>query len=1152
MPTPSVELARRSHEVLMRAMEREPRDRRAFAREVCAGDDALLARVIGLLDAMDRSSTFLEKPALEVAEEKPASIPDAVGNYLVVGVLGVGGMATVYEAVQENPGRRVALKVLHQSVSNVSAYQRFRFETEALARLHHPGIAQIYEAGAARLGAGAASPFFAMELIPDATPITEYADKRGLSCRERVALLIQVCDAVHHGHQHGVIHRDIKPANVLVDGEGRPKVIDFGIARATDATSESLTMVGGVRQLLGTLQYMSPEQCGGDAGGAGAEGASESDGSGIGADLDIRTDVYSLGVLLYRLVYGGPPRELDGLPLPAALRRIVDEPAKRPDHAGRREDRDLEAVVFKAMERAPDRRYDSAAALAADLRRWLDGEGLEARPPGLADQIRLFAKRNRGVVAALIAVISSVVLIAMVSIVFVVLMGEEVRQRRAAEAQTIRERDAALWQAYTAQIAGALSAMNTGEFQRMRSRLASASHEKRGWEWGFLTRLSERSLRAHRAHDDMVMDLAVSPDWTRMLTAGADGTARLWHIAGASGNWEISPVAMFSLENGERMTAVAFDDNGKFVYTGSGGGVVRAHDAGDMSVISVLGESGATVRSVVGLSDGRVAAAWGNGNATCWTFEHCDDGPAWIGKELPTDQPGGIRGLSVSNQGWNIATYNDAGEVWVRNADDFGVSRRFRFPGAVHQVRFSTDGKYIGGAGESARLIVWDIERGSVLHDLEATGGVRTVRSLAFSNDGRFVVAGLVHRGIVVCSMADGSIVGEFAGHTEAISGVRFSPGDDVLVSSSWDRSIRVWRASEHAFSAVGVTLRGHTGYLFCAEFSQVGGMLATGSRDGTVRVWDPDLGEELAKIHGWGGPAYAVAFSPDGTLLAVGCGDGTVRLFSTATGAEVVRMEGHERWVASLAFDADGRRLISGSQDMTARVWDVRSGSMLHVLEVHTARVNGVRFSPDGRTVATVSRDRGVRLWDAGTGEMVADLPGHESDVFDVLFSKDGELMFTGCRDQTIRVWDVKTQACVRVLDGHGQFITSLSLSGDGTRLAAGSWIGEVLLFDVESLDLIATFRAHDAAVRGVSFSPDGRWLATGSYDGTARLLDSWCRVEADAARDVAVKELEAAMRTAWDAVGRGVDFHAKDHAFIGWTRKALLALHSSGVLDR
>lgn len=366
----------RAHAIFTRALEVNGPAREEFVREACGGDADVLKRVRRLLQVAERTTDFLEVSAIAAVEPRSASVPQVVGNYLVIGVLGVGGMATVYEAVQENPHRRVAIKVLHQSMSRPDTRMRFQLESQTLARLRHPGIAQIYEAGTAPLGQATPSPFFAMELVPDALAMTSYATKKGLTLRERLEMFIGVCDAVLHGHQNGVIHRDIKPANVLVGTDGRAKVIDFGIARAAGPGGESLTGETNEKKLIGTLNAMSPEQC--------------ADPSGI----DLRSDVYSLGVLLYELVTGKPPHDLSRCSVPEAVRAIAeDEPTAAgiicPEARG-----DLEAIIAKAMEKRREDRYAGVGELASDLRGYLNNQTVIARRSGVFERARKLARRN--------------------------------------------------------------------------------------------------------------------------------------------------------------------------------------------------------------------------------------------------------------------------------------------------------------------------------------------------------------------------------------------------------------------------------------------------------------------------------------------------------------------------------------------------------------------------------------------------------------------------------------------------------------------------------------------------------------------------------------------------------------------------------------
>lgn len=1116
------ELAKRSHAMLRRVMDVEPPLRRAFVHDACADDPELAKRLLELLDAAERTEAFLDVPALAMEADQQSHLPDAVGSYLVVGVLGVGGMATVYEAIQEQPKRRVALKVLHQSMTHTDAYQRFLFETETLAKLHHPGIAQIYEAGAAPLGEAGPAPFFAMELISDATPITACAERHNLTLRGKVTMFADVCDAVHHGHQHGVIHRDIKPGNVLVDGEGRPKVIDFGIARTTEP-ADSLTAARDVHQLIGTLNYMSPEQC------------------GAGSELDIRTDVYSLGVLLYEMICGRLPHDLSGLPLPAALRVIVHDQPHRPALVQEKLDRDLEAIIMKAIEKEPGRRYDSASALAADLRRWLNHQAIEARPPGVLDQCRLFARRNRALVATGLSILLSLVCVAVLSTMFVVRLSEEVSRRRDAEEQSVRERDLARWQAYTAQIAGALSAMQTGDYYQMRRRLAAVEHEGGGWEWQYLSRLAERSLSSIEAHEVLTTDLVPNRDWTRFLTTAADGSVKLWNAA------DMKQLAAYRSESGASVFTACFVPGRSAILAGDDDGVVRLLDDTTLELIEEMQIFPAFVRSIGVLPDDRIAITAASGRAMILTLEPRIQTPFAI------DQPGGFSGFELSSDGALMATYNGRGSIWLRQSSDFAVLHQLTFPGGVSQVRFSRDGRLLAAVGASTRLIIWNVEDGSVMQDIQVTRGVNTIRSLGFSNDGKFVAAGLIHRGIVICSVRDGSMIAELGGHTDAVSGVQFAPDDSILVSVSWDRTIRTWQAEEFGAEPDGATLRGHRGYVRAIAFSPDGSMAASASVDGSLLLWDPDLAQPIARLSHGGNALHAVEFSSDGKLLAAACLDGTVIVWDSATAERVATLEGNRLSLSSLAFDASGERIVAGANDGLVYVWNVQTSELIHTLTGHTARSNSVDFSPDGSRIASGSRDRTVRLWNAHTGAELYTLTGYDLDVFTVLFSPDGTLLYTGSRDQTIRVWDVKLGVLLATLDGHGHFVTSLSLHPDGTRLAASSWFGDVLLFDVETLDLIASFPAHESAIRGVRFSPNGRWLATASYDSTVRLFDSASVKAAEAAKAQAIERFAAATQMVRPLAARAggdarVLLQLLEEAQIDeqqspWVRKAVLA---------
>ena len=315
-----------------------------------------------------------------------------IGGFHIKSVIGSGGMGTVYLATQDEPRRDVALKLMKHGIASRSALRRFKFEAQLLARLRHPGIAQIYESGTHDDGSGGV-PYFAIEYIPGALPLTTYAKERKLDIGERLDLFTEVCDAVAHGHQKGIIHRDLKPDNILVDSRGRPRIIDFGVARATDSDLAVTTLQTDLHQIIGTLQYMSPEQCGNDA-----------------LDIDTSSDVYALGVVLYELLCDQLPYDSSSSLLPAAVETIRTQEPARPSTINRALKGDLETIVLKALNKGRDRRYRTAADFGDDIRRYLNHEAIVARPPSLAYLLRLLARRHRGVFAGVATAAAALVL----------------------------------------------------------------------------------------------------------------------------------------------------------------------------------------------------------------------------------------------------------------------------------------------------------------------------------------------------------------------------------------------------------------------------------------------------------------------------------------------------------------------------------------------------------------------------------------------------------------------------------------------------------------------------------------------------------------------------------------------------------------------
>jgi eukaryotic-like serine/threonine-protein kinase len=348
-------------------------------------------------------SIFAQAANSQSGERRPKAadraMPETLGQYRVLRVVGEGGMGIVYEAEQPSPKRRVALKVIASGLASKSAIARFRHEAQILGQLKHPGIAQIYEAGTDPVGGDA---FFAMEFI-EGTPLNTFCDSKALATAARIELLAKVCDAVQHAHTKGVIHRDLKPGNILVEvsdtGEPQPKVLDFGVAKLTAADEPSATLALDAGRIVGTLGYMSPEQF-----------------SAKPEDVDTRSDVYALGVVLYQLLAGKPPIDVKGTSIAEAARRVAHDNPEPLERVNPKFRGDLDTIVGKALRKDREDRYASAAELAADLRRFLTHQPISARPPGTLYVLGKFARRNKGLTSAAAAGVACLVIGLVVSL----------------------------------------------------------------------------------------------------------------------------------------------------------------------------------------------------------------------------------------------------------------------------------------------------------------------------------------------------------------------------------------------------------------------------------------------------------------------------------------------------------------------------------------------------------------------------------------------------------------------------------------------------------------------------------------------------------------------------------------------------------------
>jgi WD40 repeat protein len=1051
-----------------------PAERRAeYLDRACGGDTEVRRRVEALLHAHEGADPLLDHPAwspppgLDDSDPRP---PERLGHYRILRRIAEGGMGAVYEAEQDSPQRRVALKVVRTGLASPALVKRFSHEAQILGRLHHPGIAQVYEAGLAADGL----PFFAMELIRG-LPLDEYARRDNLDLAARVGLVARVCDAVQHAHENGVIHRDLKPANILVEETGQPKVLDFGVARATDAdllTGAGLTQTG---QLLGTPNYMSPEQVAANP-----------------AAIDRRADVYALGVVLFGLLARRLPYQLDNCPLAEAARLILEQDPPRlgsidPELRG-----DLETIVAKALAKDPGRRYSSAADLAADLRRWLDHEPVRARPPTALYHLRKFARRHTALVGGVAATVAALVLGLVGTILFAV---GEARQRHDAvaardEALDAKEKEGAQRQLAEARagesrqrlvqlhVANGTRLLDDGDVLGALPWLTEAldlDQGDRAREERHRTRIAAALAQAPRLvhlwqHDHEVVHVAFSPDGRRIVTASKDHTARVWD---ARTGEAVTP----PLRHGGAVHKAAYSPDGRRVVTASLDRTARVWEVSTGHAVSPALPHDWHVEDVSFSPDGRwVATASTDGTARLW------DAATGQPRTPPLKHANSVHSVSFSPDGRHVVTasHDHTAQVWDA-ATGQPTAPRLRHEAAVMTAAFSPDGRRVVTASEDRTARLWDVATSQPV-GLPLEHGDRVLRA-AFSPDGRYVSTCSYDRTARVWDAATGQAVSPPMKHPNSVRCAPFSPDGRYVVTASHDHTARVWEAATG--EPVMPPLR-HSWLVSTACFSPDGRYVVTGSADWTARMWEVvDRGEAPVTLR-HSQSVYCTAFSPDGRSLVTASADGTARVWSAVSGQPVTGPLQHDAAVVDACFSADGRRVLTGSNDCTARVWDAATGRAL----IPPLRHLSGAFSPEGDRVLTASKEGTAQVWDAHTGAPLG--PRWRREQLYAAFSPDGRRVATASGDGTARVWDAVTGAPVTPPLEHQGLVEAASFSPDGRLVVTASADSSARVWDAETGTPLTDPLRHGAGVAAASFSPDGRRVVTGSRQGTARVWDA------------------------------------------------------------
>ena len=1148
----------RVREILAEVMSRPESERSGFLVEACRDDVALMAEVEALVGGLEWEEHFLAAPtranadspvpAVSAAAPSPLDLGAAtdvaladqseapgtrIGRYKLLQKIGEGGFGTVFMAEQQHPVHRVvALKIIKLGMDTKQVIARFEAERQVLSMMDHPNIARVLDAGATDSG----RPYFVMDLIRG-IPVTEYGDANKLSVRQRLELFVQVCQAVQHAHSKGVIHRDLKPTNVLVtmaDGVPVPKVIDFGIAKATSIRLTEMTLFTEYGQLVGTPEYMSPEQ---------AEMSA--------IDVDTRSDIYALGVLLYELLTGTTPfdaRELRARGY-AEIQRVVREveprrPSTRLSTMGAAADAvaarrgtdsrrltrlmkgELDWIVLRALEKDRTRRYQTANGLAMDVQRYLSGEPVLARPPSTLYRFGKLASRNKLAVGGGAAFVLTLI-IGLVTSIWLLVRETEARNRAViaeghalvAQGAEKAQRDEARLQAYASDmnlVQQALALNNLGRARELLDRHRPRLGEKdlRGWEWRYLW---------EQCRNDALMMVCRQPRSVDSLAVSHDGR---WL---AVGEWDGGGLSIWDLHTRQKVGQPP-----------AGNGAVWAAFSPREPLLAFSG------------SFKNEQAQWTQ-HLRLW-----NPNTGSVRADLQLD--GWCIGLAFSGDGQSLltSTWGPKGQLTVWHVADATKQRSIPAP----QTSWGppvTGIPFAAAADLSAAAVAPDGAYGVI--DL-ITGKQRwsnrdpvgTVTSMTFSPDGRIMAIshgtsmGLAESAIHLLDAATGKPLGPpLEGHLAWVGALVFWPDGKTLASASADQTIRLWDVSDPSHGKpIGRPLRGNTQEVWRLAMLPDNKTLVSGAKDGSAYLWDAsqareDRGHVSFPTVAWafqergasllsidadgrvvrrdgsdlqrtfpvielGEKVDGASFCLRGRLLLVHC-DSKLAVWDLETKKRLMTRPIFEGNVGYCGTTCSSDHCLTYIQDDdTVHEWNVRTGAELRSWHTQGRGLSVVTTTPNGRQRVTLAYGGTGLLMDLASGRNTPlALAAHWVD--DACFSPDGKLLAVTGDMGSVQLWNTvdvaaggSPPACAS-LTGFMLGVHSVTFTPDGRRLAAGDGgIEAIKLWDITSRQELLNLPAHGLLFNRTEFSPDGTLLASSNQEGELHLWRAPTLAEIDA----------------------------------------------------
>lgn len=944
-------------------------------------------------------------------ESKP---PQSVGRFTVLERLGRGGFGVVYKAADPLLGRHVAIKLPRAGYfSSTEDEERFFREARNAARLQHPHIVRIHEVDRHH-----GVPYIVSEYIAGRTLADLLAERR-LEFREAANLIAGVAEALEYAHAQHVVHRDIKPSNILLDESSRPYVTDFGLARRDDLEI-TITVEG---QVLGTPAYMSPEQAAGEQ-----------------QRVDRRTDVYSLGVVLYHAISGSLPFRGSRRML---VRQVIHEEPLPPRRINDEVPRDLETITLKAMAKEPSRRYATAQEFADDLRRWVRGEPIHARPAGRLERTWRWCRRNP-VIASLWAAIAILLLTVVVATSLWAWREGTLR----AVADTAR---------HEAEHSDKVSRERLVLIHLRNAVQESSAHDDlKALVWSCeamrVDQPDDPLTTRHRLQIGMLLDRlpALAGLWTstgsiactefnsagdRLLIAGADGKVTLYDP-------RTGQLAVPAMHHGFAITHATFDPTGKRLLAAGLDNSVYLWNAETGQPQTRLEHSGRPVHAIFSPDGTRVATASLDGKATVW---NADTGT--VVQELPH-----------TNEQVTQVQYSPNGSLLLTAAKG-GVTS----PGLLRLWR-----------PETAEQVAKTMQ-----HD-------DYVWHVAFSSDGRSIASASEDRTVRIWDVTTGDPITEPLRHATQVTRVFWARDNQEVLTAESGGQVHIWNAQTGSLQQAALQ---HGGFLATANLSPSGRILVTGGGDGRTRIWSWVSGLEITPVLLQQGTISALAIDHQDRHVAIASHDGTVRLWDLAASVPHVVELHHDDAVLTSRFSADGSRILTTSHDKTARQWNAQDGQPIGTPLPHDASVYCGAFSPDGKLIATGSENY-LQLWDATTGQAIGARCDHVGILVRIAFHPTEPWLLSANEQGMVKLWDVGSRT-LRFAIQHEARLTVAGFSRDGRWIYTAGDDGTLRLWRSADGQANGERLKHDGKILSSVFSPDSHFVLTGGQDHTARLWD-------------------------------------------------------------